>query len=110
MIAVVYLQTPTDLGLVHLSACALYPNKLRDPRGHGFVNILYCFRRRDLDGDKGSGGEGARALAQLLTLLDGFHRPEGSHVVVIGATNRWKCFIRCCFVYELYALYAFMFL
>ena len=48
-------------------------------------------RRRDRDGDKADGGEGARALAQLLTLMDGFHGKDGSsHVVVVGATNRWE--------------------
>lgn len=46
--------------------------------------------RRDRDGDKAGGGEGARALAQLLTLMDGFHGTDGSsHVVVVGATNRY---------------------
>ncbi|CAM9960597.1 unnamed protein product, partial [Hapterophycus canaliculatus] len=45
--------------------------------------------RRDRDGDKAGGGEGARALAQLLTLMDGFHGAGGSsHVIVVGATNR----------------------
>ncbi|CBJ30073.1 estExt_Genewise1.C_60040 [Ectocarpus siliculosus] len=45
--------------------------------------------RRDRDGDKAGGGEGARALAQLLTLMDGFRGAEGSsHVIVVGATNR----------------------
>lgn len=45
--------------------------------------------RRDRDGDKAGGGEGARALAQLLTLMDGFHGADrSSHVVVVGATNR----------------------
>eukprot|EP00903_Cladosiphon_okamuranus_P019554 g17985.t1 len=45
--------------------------------------------RRDRDGDKAGGGEGARALAQLLTLMDGFRGADGSsHVVVVGATNR----------------------
>ncbi|CAN0067492.1 unnamed protein product, partial [Ectocarpus sp. 12 AP-2014] len=44
---------------------------------------------RDRDGDKAGGGEGARALAQLLTLMDGFRGAEGSsHVIVVGATNR----------------------
>ena len=46
------------------------------------------FGRRDRDGDKAGGGEAARPLAQLLTLMDGFHKTEGTHVLVIGATNR----------------------
>lgn len=46
--------------------------------------------RRDRDGDRAAGGDGARALAQLLTLMDGFHKAEGSHVLVIGATNRYS--------------------
>lgn len=45
-------------------------------------------RRRDLDGDRAAGGDGARALTQLLTLMDGYHKEEGSHVLVVGATNR----------------------
>ena len=44
--------------------------------------------RRDRDGDKSGGGEAARPLAQLLTLMDGFQKAEGAHVIVIGATNR----------------------
>lgn len=48
------------------------------------------YGRRDRDGDKAGGGEAARPLAQLLTLMDGFHKTEGAHVMVIGATNRWS--------------------
>lgn len=53
------------------------------------VFVFHFFpSRRDRDGDKAGGGDGARALAQLLTLMDGFHKAEGSHVLAFGATNR----------------------